>query len=154
QDERSRASLSCPWKEAWTKSATFYPAAEAAAPDQSTRLCSDAANQSDPSTHGFRDCNPWQGGGASVSILILIAAPKKGGGNYQSPAVYMRHDGGRTFQLSICAMTGEGLSYERLKASTIPLHVESFFKNGKLNTWTVITSIVPLIRFIWQGSQI
>src|ERR1019366_3450793 len=68
QDERSRASLSCPWKEAWTKSATFYPAAEAAAPDQSTRPCSDAANQSDPSTHGFRDCNPWQGGGASVSI--------------------------------------------------------------------------------------
>src|ERR1019366_8647657 len=81
QDERSRASLSCPWKEAWTKSATFYPAAEAAAPDQSTRPCSDAANQSDPSTHGFRDCNPWQGGGASVSILILIAAPKKGVGN-------------------------------------------------------------------------
>src|ERR1017187_10162507 len=79
---RSRASLSCPWKEAWTKSATFYPAAEAAAPDQSTRPCSDAANQSDPSTHGFRDCNPWQGGGASVSILILIAAPKKGVGNY------------------------------------------------------------------------
>src|ERR1019366_3788715 len=39
QDERSRASLSCPWKEAWTKSATFYPAAEAAAQDQSTRPC-------------------------------------------------------------------------------------------------------------------
>src|ERR1035437_3313942 len=51
-------------------------------PHQSTRPCSDAANQSDPSTHGFRDCNPWQGGGASVSILILIAAPKKGVGNY------------------------------------------------------------------------
>src|ERR1019366_2143150 len=81
-DERSRASLSCPWKEAWTKSATIYPSAEAAAPDQSTRPCSDAANQYDPSTHGFRDCNPWQGGGASVSILILIAAPKKGVGNY------------------------------------------------------------------------
>src|ERR1019366_10816979 len=51
-------------------------------PHQSTRPCSDAANQSDPSTHGFRDCNQWQGGGASVSILILIAAPKKGVGNY------------------------------------------------------------------------
>jgi hypothetical protein len=47
------------------------------AQEQSTAL-----HQVNAATHGFRDCNPWQGGGASVSILILIAAPKKGVGNY------------------------------------------------------------------------
>ena len=74
----------------------------------------------------FLDC--YSDGGAELGFATLV-----------ENGFFANH------QLSICAMTGE-----RLKASTIPLHVESFFKNGKLNTWTVITSIFPLIRFIWQ----
>jgi len=58
QGGSSRAFLSCPWTEAWTKPARCYPVVEAGSPAQSTRPCSAAANQRDPGAAGIQRLRP------------------------------------------------------------------------------------------------
>ena len=79
----------------------------------------------------FLDC--YADGGAELGLATLV-----------ENGFFENHE------VSICAMTGKGTSYERLKASSIPRHVLRFCGTRPFNTWSVLLSIFPLLRFIWR----